>query len=73
MDGSKGDRAVPKMKTHRGAAKRLRVTGTGKLVRGHAFHSHFTGKKTSKRKRHLRKDAVLHETNARVAKRLLGL
>ncbi|MHB0977413.1 MAG: 50S ribosomal protein L35 [Candidatus Aquicultorales bacterium] len=64
---------MPKMKTHRGAAKRLRVTGRGKVMRGHAFHSHFTGKKSPKRNRFLRKDVVLNETNEKAAKRLLGL
>ena len=44
---------MPKMKTHRGAAKRLKVTGTGKVKRSKAFKSHILTKKTTKRKRHL--------------------
>jgi large subunit ribosomal protein L35 len=46
---------MPKMKTHRGAAKRFKVTKTGKIKRAKAFKSHILTKKTSKRKRHLRK------------------
>ena len=46
---------MPKMKTHRGAAKRFKKTGTGKLKRAHAFTSHILTKKSAKRKRNLRK------------------
>lgn len=46
---------MPKQKTHRGAAKRFKVTGGGKVMRHHAGASHNLGKKTIKRKRHLRK------------------
>ncbi|MEG1537709.1 MAG: 50S ribosomal protein L35, partial [Clostridiales bacterium] len=49
---------MPKMKTHRGAAKRIKVTGSGKFRRHHAFASHILGKKTAKRKRNLRKCAI---------------
>ena len=45
---------MPKMKTHRGTAKRFRVTGTGKVVRAKAFKSHIITKKSSKRKRNFR-------------------
>ena len=45
---------MPKMKTHRGAAKRLKKTGTGKIKRMRAFKSHILTKKTRKRKRRLR-------------------
>ena len=45
---------MPKMKTHKGAAKRFSVTGTGKVKRNKAFKSHILTKKTSKRKRNLR-------------------
>ncbi len=44
---------MPKMKTHKGAAKRFKVTGSGKILRGHAFMSHNFGKKAPKRKRRL--------------------
>jgi len=46
---------VPKQKTHKGAAKRFKVTGTGKVIRNQAMHSHILTKKTTKRKRKLRK------------------
>ena len=46
---------MPKMKTHRGAAKRFKKTGTGKLKRGRAYASHLFANKTTKAKRHLRK------------------
>lgn len=46
---------MPKMKTHRGSAKRFKRTGTGKLRRYKAFKSHLTGKKSAKRIRNLRK------------------
>ena len=50
---------MPKMKTHRGAAKRLKVTGTGKVKRSKAYKSHILTKKTSKRKRRLRQSAII--------------
>jgi len=50
---------MPKMKTHRGAAKRFKKTGTGKVVRHHAFTSHILEKKSPKRKRKLRKSTVM--------------
>lgn len=45
---------MPKQKTHRGAKKRFKVTGGGKVLRHHSMHSHILTKKTSKRKRKLR-------------------
>ncbi|HBS94017.1 MAG TPA: 50S ribosomal protein L35, partial [Firmicutes bacterium] len=48
---------MPKLKTHRGAAKRFRKTGTGKFKRTHAYISHILTKKSAKRKRNLRKNA----------------
>ncbi|MBE0447816.1 MAG: 50S ribosomal protein L35 [Actinobacteria bacterium] len=64
---------MPKMKTHRGAAKRFKVTGSGKLVYKHAFRSHILGKKSPKRKRHLRKEGVVNSTNEKSLKRMMGL
>ena len=64
---------MPKMKTHRGAAKRFKVTGTGKLVFKHAFKSHILGKKTTKRKRQLRKDGVVSPSDAKNLKTILGM
>ena len=46
---------MPKQKTHKGSAKRFKVTGTGKLVRHQSMKSHILTKKTTKRKRNLRK------------------
>ena len=53
---------MPKMKTHRGAAKRFKKTGTGKLKRAKAFKSHILTKKSAKRKRNLRKAAYVSTT-----------
>lgn len=50
---------MPKMKTHRGAAKRFSLTATGKVKRGKAYKSHILNKKTSKRKRNLRKGTYI--------------
>ncbi|KYD12788.1 MAG: 50S ribosomal protein L35 [Caldibacillus debilis] len=50
---------MPKMKTHRGSAKRFKKTGTGKLVRFHAYTSHNFSSKTKKQKRKLRKDTLV--------------
>ncbi len=46
---------MPKMKTHKGAAKRFKKTGSGKLKRDHAYTSHLFANKSTKAKRHLRK------------------
>jgi large subunit ribosomal protein L35 len=50
---------MPKMKSHKGARKRFKVTGSGEVSRGHAFKSHILTKKTSKRKRRLRRSALI--------------
>ena len=50
---------MPKVKTHKGAAKRFKVTGSGKVRRYKAFKSHILTKKTSKRKRRLRQEGVI--------------
>ena len=55
---------MPKMKTHRGAAKRFKLTGTGKIKRNHAFASHILTKKSAKRKRNLRKAAIMSAADA---------
>lgn len=62
---------MPKIKTHRGAAKRFSLTGTGKVKRSKAFASHILTKKTSKKKRNLRKSAVMDKTNVAGIKRLI--
>ena len=60
-----------KLKTKRAAAKRFKVTGTGKLVRNKAYKSHILTKKTTKRKRGLRKDTVLDQPNVKTMKKIL--
>ncbi|SHI00160.1 50S ribosomal protein L35 [Clostridium grantii] len=62
---------MPKMKTHRGAAKRFKKTGTGKLKRSKAFKSHILTKKSSKRKRNLRKATTVSATQVKTMKKLL--
>ena len=62
---------MPKMKTHKGAAKRFRITGTGKLKRAHAFRSHILTKKSSKTKRNLRKAGYVSKSQVKVMKKLL--
>lgn len=60
---------MPKMKTHRGAAKRFSVTKSGKVKRAKAYKSHILNKKSSKRKRNLRKGTFIspaEQKNVRV-------
>ncbi len=62
---------MPKMKTSRAAAKRFKVTGTGKLKRNKAYKSHILTKKTTKTKRNLRKATMTDETNVKNMKKIL--
>ncbi|HKN19494.1 MAG TPA: 50S ribosomal protein L35 [Dissulfurispiraceae bacterium] len=62
---------MPKLKTHRGAAKRFKVTGTGKIKRSKAFKSHLLTGKSSKRGRGLRKSALVPEVQYDSVKKLL--
>lgn len=62
---------MPKMKTKRAAAKRFKVTGTGKLMKMNANKSHILTKKTTKRKRNLRKIAGVDKTNALAVRKML--
>lgn len=62
---------MPKMKTSRAAAKRFKVTGSGKLKRNKAYKSHILTKKTTKRKRNLRKAALVDSTNEKNMKKIL--
>jgi len=62
---------MPKMKTNRGAAKRFKVTGTGKLVRNRAYGNHILSKKTTKRKRTLRKSTLVDGSNQKQLSRIL--
>ena len=54
---------MPKMKTNSSAKKRLRLTGSGKVKRKHAFKNHILTKKSTKRKRGLAKDGLVHKTD----------
>jgi large subunit ribosomal protein L35 len=60
-----------KKKSHRGAAKRFKLTANGKVLRGSAFHSHILTKKTRSRKRKLRGTKVMSGATARMVKLLL--
>lgn len=62
---------MPKQKTSRGAAKRFKVTGTGKLKRRKAYLRHILTSKARKQKRHLGKSVVVDATNSRAIERLL--
>jgi large subunit ribosomal protein L35 len=63
---------MPKMKTHSGAAKRFRVTGTGKVMRRRANRNHLLEHKASKRTRRLSSDLTLASADVRKIKKLLG-
>ena len=63
---------MPKMKSHRGAAKRFKLSPSGKLRRRNAFGNHLLGKKTSQRKRRISSPGVVSEADERNIRRLLG-
>ena len=62
---------MPKMKTNKSAAKRFKLTGTGKLKRNKAYKRHILTKKTRKNKRNLRKPAMVDATNIKTMKKIL--
>ena len=62
---------MPKMKTKKAAAKRFKVTGTGKLKRSKAYKRHILTKKTTKTKRNLRKPTLVDATNVKMMKKIL--
>ena len=62
---------MPKMKTHRASAKRFRVTGSGLIIKNKAGRRHDLGKKTSKRKRSMRKADVVAKADAKVVRQLI--
>jgi len=64
---------MPKMKTNSGAKKRFMLTGTGKIKRKHAYHSHILTKKTKKQKRNLDHFAILDKADVRRVKELLAI
>jgi len=66
-----GDTIMPKMKTNRGAAKRFKATGSGKIRRNKAFTSHILTKKSTKRKRNLRKSGLIVAADTKAVRRML--
>ena len=62
---------MPKIKTHRGAAKRFKLTAKGKVKRSKAFTSHILAKKSAKRKRNLRKGGLVNPADEKQIKKLL--
>jgi large subunit ribosomal protein L35 len=64
---------MPKMKTHSGAKKRFKVTGSGKFTRRHGMRSHILEKKSPKRKRAFRQPQPVAHSDEKLVKGLLGL
>jgi large subunit ribosomal protein L35 len=64
---------MPKMKTDRGAAKRFKITGTGKVTRRRAFRAHLFEKKASTRTRRLKGMVEVNPADRKQVKRLLGI
>ena len=64
---------MPKMKTHRGTAKRFRVTGSGKIMRAKAYKSHILTKKSQKRKRNFRHETAVTSADYKNVARNLGM
>ena len=62
---------MPKLKTHKGAAKRFRLTATGKIKRGHSHARHILTKKTNKRKRFLDIDGLVSEADQKRVEAML--
>lgn len=62
---------MPKLKTHKGAAKRFRLTATGKVKRGHSHARHILTSKTTKRKRQLDIDSLVSDPDEKPTKRML--
>jgi large subunit ribosomal protein L35 len=62
---------MPKMKTHKGSAKRFRRTGTGKIMRAKAFKSHILTKKDTKRTRRLRAGGYADATNEATVRKMI--
>ena len=63
---------MPKMKTHKGTAKRFRRTGTGKIMRAKAFKSHILTKKSQKRIRGFRQETVLASSDVHTVSQRMG-
>jgi len=66
-----GEKTLPKQKTHRGAKKRFKITSGGKVLRHHSMRSHILTKKTTKRKRKLRKSTEVQGKFAHSVKQMI--
>ena len=64
---------MPKLKTQKGIAKRIRVTGTGKLMRASAFKSHLLEHKSQKRKRNYENKQAVSKSDRKTVRRALGI
>lgn len=64
---------MPKLKTHKGTAKRVKLTSTGKLTRRRAFGNHMLSKKSKSRKRNINTSATISGNMAKNVKRALGV
>ena len=64
---------VPKLKSHRGAKKRFKLTGTGKVKRNQSMKRHILTSKTTKRKRHLRKGVLVSPTMAKEIRKMISI
>ena len=69
----KKDKNMPKVKTHSGAKKRFKVTGTGKIKHFHSNASHLKRKKSKKAKRNLRHATILNKSNLKRVRAMLGI
>ena len=64
---------MPKLKTHKGTAKRIKITGTGKFIRGRAYGNHILAKKSKARKRNMKTAAVINGKIKKNVKTALGV
>ena len=64
---------MPKVKTNSGAKKRFKLTGTGKVKRKHAYHSHILTKKETKQKRNLAQSTLVHKSDEKRVKKMLNI
>lgn len=63
---------MPKQKTHSGLKKRIKITGTGKIKRGHAYTGHLKANKSTKQNRNLSKSGLVHKTDEKRIKSLIS-
>ena len=63
---------MPKAKTHSGLKKRIKITGSGKIKRGHSYTGHLKTNKTHKQNKNLSKSGLVHETDAKRISQLIA-